>query len=77
MNVDILESNPDWRWYLLFGGGCLTLTVLVWLIFKYGRVRPSPVQKSILSMHIELIPRLPRDSYIISVDVFDSRPWAQ
>ena len=38
MNVDILESNPDWRWYLLFGGGSLMLTVIVWLVFKYGQV---------------------------------------
>ena len=38
MNVDILEKNPDWRWYLLFSGGCLTLTVLVWLLFKYSEV---------------------------------------
>lgn len=34
MNVDILETNPDWRWYLLFSGGCLILTALVWLFFK-------------------------------------------
>jgi hypothetical protein len=45
MNVDILESNPDWRWYLLFGGGCLTLTVLVWLLAKYGQVRASHIRE--------------------------------
>ncbi|KAH8727040.1 hypothetical protein GQ44DRAFT_704442 [Phaeosphaeriaceae sp. PMI808] len=38
MNVDILRSNPDWRWYLLFGGGLLALTVFVWLLFKYGQM---------------------------------------
>lgn len=38
MNVNILASNPDWRWYLLLGGGFLALTVVVWLIFKYGQV---------------------------------------
>jgi hypothetical protein len=42
MNVDILESNPDWRWYLLFGGGCLALTALVWLLFKLVWVRLAP-----------------------------------
>lgn len=41
MNVDILESNPDWRWYLLFGGGCLSLTGFVWLLAKYGQVSVS------------------------------------
>jgi hypothetical protein len=45
MNVDILESNPDWRWYLLFGGGCLALTVIVWLVFKYGQVCRPVVQE--------------------------------
>lgn len=46
MNVDILESNPDWRWYLLFGGGFVALTVLVWLVFKYGKVRASQNRKT-------------------------------
>lgn len=38
MNVDILASNPDWRWYILLGGGFLVVTVLGWLLFKYGQV---------------------------------------
>jgi hypothetical protein len=41
MNVDILKTNPDWRWYILFGGGLLTLTIVGWLLFKYGRVRDN------------------------------------
>ncbi|KAK2792388.1 hypothetical protein FQN52_003323 [Onygenales sp. PD_12] len=40
MNVDILKGNPDWRWYILFGGVCLTLTLTGWLIFKY-----CPIEK--------------------------------
>lgn len=43
MNVDILETNPDWRWYFLFGGGFLALTVLGWLLFKYGQVSDDPL----------------------------------
>ncbi|OAF98488.1 ankyrin, partial [Paraphaeosphaeria sporulosa] len=39
MNVDILQSNPDWRWYLLFSGGCLILTVLVWLLSRHGEIK--------------------------------------
>jgi hypothetical protein len=46
MNVNILENNPDWRWYLLFGGGCLILTVSVWLLFKYGEVRAITLLKA-------------------------------
>ncbi|KAJ4129487.1 hypothetical protein NW765_016360 [Fusarium oxysporum] len=38
MNVDILESNPDWRWYLLFMGSFLFLTIAGWLFFKYFEV---------------------------------------
>jgi hypothetical protein len=39
MNVDILASNPDWRWYVLFVSVTLAITVLGWLFFKYGQVR--------------------------------------
>ncbi|KIL88327.1 hypothetical protein FAVG1_08406 [Fusarium avenaceum] len=38
MNVDILESNPDWRWYLLFMGSVLFLTTAGWLFVKYFEV---------------------------------------
>jgi len=39
MNVDILKDNPDWRWYILFGGAFLILTLVGWLVFKYTQVR--------------------------------------
>ena len=39
MNVDILKDNPDWRWYILFGGASLILTLVGWLTFKYTSVR--------------------------------------
>ncbi|KAK1963978.1 hypothetical protein LY78DRAFT_659816 [Colletotrichum sublineola] len=38
MNVDILQDNPDWRWYILLGGVFLILTVLGWLFFKFVQV---------------------------------------
>jgi hypothetical protein len=41
MNVDILATNPDWRWYVLFGSATLTITILGWLLFKYGQVRDA------------------------------------
>lgn len=39
MNVNILENNPDWRRYLLVVGTILLLTISVWLLFKYPKVR--------------------------------------
>ncbi|KAF2800332.1 hypothetical protein K505DRAFT_228981, partial [Melanomma pulvis-pyrius CBS 109.77] len=48
MNVDILETNPDWRWYLLLGSGFLALTVLGWLLFKYGQVSDGPLPNASL-----------------------------
>jgi hypothetical protein len=38
MNVNILASNPDWRWYVLFVSMTLAITILGWLLFKYGQV---------------------------------------
>ncbi|PWY73119.1 hypothetical protein BO94DRAFT_549919 [Aspergillus sclerotioniger CBS 115572] len=38
MNVDILENNPSWRWYPLFGGVLLLLTVAVWVWSKFTNV---------------------------------------
>ncbi|KAL2812245.1 ankyrin repeat-containing domain protein [Aspergillus cavernicola] len=35
MNIDLLQNNPDWRWYLLFGGSSLLLNASIWIIFKY------------------------------------------
>lgn len=26
MNVNVLENNPDWRWYLLFAGASFLVT---------------------------------------------------
>lgn len=34
MNVDILQSNPRWRLYLVFAAGTTTLTLVVWIAFK-------------------------------------------
>lgn len=34
MNVNLLENNPDWRWYLAIGALFLLLTVAIWIIFK-------------------------------------------
>lgn len=41
MNVNILKDNPDWRWYLLFGGASQILTLVGWLSFKYIPVRDT------------------------------------
>lgn len=38
MNVNILASNPDWRWYLLFVSMTLVITIVSWLLFKYGQI---------------------------------------
>lgn len=38
MNVNILENNPDWHWYLLFLSMLLLLTLIAWLFFKYTEV---------------------------------------
>jgi uncharacterized membrane protein YfcA len=39
MNVNILKDNPDWRWFLIFGGASQILTLVGWLGFKYIPVR--------------------------------------
>lgn len=54
MNVDILESNPDWRWYLLLSGACLTLTVVAWLLSKYCEVRGFDLLSKTANAHIDL-----------------------
>ncbi|KAL3303002.1 ankyrin repeat-containing protein [Colletotrichum asianum] len=38
MNIDILDPNPPWYWYLPFAGVTILLTSAVWLIFKYSRL---------------------------------------
>jgi hypothetical protein len=39
MNVDLLKDNPDWRWYILFGGAFVVLTIAGWLFLRYNPVR--------------------------------------
>lgn len=34
MNVNLIEDNPDWRWYLLFAGGFLVLSLFGWIFTK-------------------------------------------
>jgi len=41
MNVNALENNPDWKWYLLFTSALLGVTILVWLLFKIFEVSLS------------------------------------
>lgn len=35
MNVNVLETNPDWRWYVLIGAGSLILTMIIWIVLGY------------------------------------------
>lgn len=39
MNVNLLQDNPDWRWYILFGCVSLVITGVLWLISKCIPVR--------------------------------------
>ncbi|GKZ29163.1 hypothetical protein AbraIFM66950_003323 [Aspergillus brasiliensis] len=32
MNVNALQSNPDWRWYIVFGAASLLLTYVLWKV---------------------------------------------
>ncbi|OAL45449.1 hypothetical protein IQ07DRAFT_548142 [Pyrenochaeta sp. DS3sAY3a] len=38
MNVNILESNPDWRWFILVVTVLLVTSISIWLLFKYGQI---------------------------------------
>lgn len=38
MNIDLLENNPSWWWYLPFLGVVMALTVGGWLLFKHNPV---------------------------------------
>lgn len=58
MNVNILENNPDWRWFMLFLGCLLIVTVVVWLLFKYGQVSNSAAASK---QHMKLIERAGRE----------------
>lgn len=37
MNIDLLESNPPWWTYIPLALGTLSLTLIVWLTFKFNR----------------------------------------
>ncbi|KAF3399901.1 Ankyrin repeat domain-containing protein 50 [Penicillium rolfsii] len=34
MNVDLLQDNPDWRWFILFASVSLVITGVTWFISK-------------------------------------------
>ena len=38
MNVDLLQDNPDWRWYILFACASVVITGITWLISKCSPV---------------------------------------
>ncbi|KAK6833356.1 hypothetical protein PG987_008050 [Apiospora arundinis] len=38
MNVNVFEDNPEWWWFVIVSGIVLTLTIVVWLGFKYGQL---------------------------------------
>jgi hypothetical protein len=46
MNVNLLQNNPDWRWYILFVAVLLLLTLTGWLVFKYNPVSGLPCELS-------------------------------
>lgn len=35
MNVNLLENNPSWKWYLIVAAPLLVLVLGVWILFKY------------------------------------------
>ncbi|PYH93309.1 hypothetical protein BO71DRAFT_484674 [Aspergillus ellipticus CBS 707.79] len=35
MNVDILEDNPNWTWYLVLAALSLILTVAIWTVYEF------------------------------------------
>ncbi|KAI5842101.1 hypothetical protein DFP73DRAFT_108798 [Morchella snyderi] len=38
MNVDILESNPSWKWYPISAAPFMAFVMLAWLLFKWQPV---------------------------------------
>lgn len=38
MNVNVLDRNPSWLWYIAFSLPMMTILILVWIIFKYTPV---------------------------------------
>ncbi|KAH8672253.1 cora-like Mg2+ transporter protein-domain-containing protein [Ilyonectria robusta] len=45
MNVDILESNPYWWWYIPFAVGTMLITATVWIIFKLNPHLEDKIEK--------------------------------
>lgn len=35
MNVNLVENNPDWWWYVVISGPVFAIVILAWLMFKY------------------------------------------
>lgn len=54
MNVNLLQSNPDWRWYLLFAGSSLVLTGALWMASKFFPVRPFSESLGQIFNHCDL-----------------------
>lgn len=46
MNVNLLENNPTWLWYLLFAGVVFTLTMFGWLLFKFIKVSSTSLSRA-------------------------------
>lgn len=38
MNVDVMERNPSWVWYLALCLPIMAVLVLVWIVFKFTNV---------------------------------------
>jgi uncharacterized protein (DUF58 family) len=55
MNVDVLESNPSWWFYIPLAVVLMIVTLSVWLIFKYNpgvRVTRSFPRPSMLTEYV-------------------------
>lgn len=35
MNVNLLEQNPGWQWYIVIAGPILAVVLSVWIFCKY------------------------------------------
>ncbi|GKZ66475.1 hypothetical protein AnigIFM50267_011644 [Aspergillus niger] len=54
MNVNALQSNPDWRWYIVFGAASLLLTYALWKVSDqnirlsqiWSKIRPRRAMKN-------------------------------
>ncbi|MCJ1449399.1 MAG: Ankyrin-2 [Stictis urceolatum] len=45
MNVDILQKNPSWWWYLPFALFAILSTLIVWLVFKRSNTLEGSLEK--------------------------------